>query len=601
MRPIHLVCLLFGLLGSAIFSAQAKVADGPWLDPANAEKYVFIGKDVWGVASGKMIAQGVAPFLYETSRPVANVSDRLWLPATEFGLAGMPGEGMLYSTTDDYARVHPTLNGEKYQSTGDFPGFWINADLRRAVWIEKGDFWRGTVDWAKGNVGDRQQVTKLGVFAGKAPVLWFGNLLFVNGGFDAAKPIVRIDLASGATEEIETYNVFNTASQSSYATAAMFAGLASPSACCLVNPTAQTIYTFDARSGKAGAIRNVLAGNAAVSSIPDVLNSGQAPAWLGDGEVVFVNAQSVVTKVNIEKQDMTVLFAPADRQHEHYAIKGALPGGKYMDIVVSTPGGQGEPPVFKERLLVDLASGKRTTTTLDADASNGKWLDDSYFVYSRKTGGLAKVGTWLYDRRTNESKRIAPAQLETTRMTLLRGGKEIWAVSSAGGVAVTRAKVDGSGSEELGASMMFPPLQFPAGPPVNLGLAPASAPVATAPTPPAAAPAPVAPLAVTPAKPAAPAAPTAPVTSEPAQVLYGLCWGEATGPSHTAYFSAPFEVHQMNQAGWMSAYQQDLQTKYQFAGRVRCTTAQSLELAKQRADFMRTQKWTVVETGWKFQ
>jgi hypothetical protein len=48
---------------------------------------------------------------------------------------------------------------------------------------------------------------------------------------------------------------------------------------------------------------------------------------------------------------------------------------------------------------------------LPEDADNGMWLDDSLFAFVRKTGGLAGVGTWLYDRKTNASKRIAPAQL----------------------------------------------------------------------------------------------------------------------------------------------------------------------------------------------
>jgi hypothetical protein len=260
-----------------------------------------------------------------------------------------------------------------------------------------------------------------------------------------------------------------------------------------------------------------------------------------------------------------------------------------------------EPPVFKERFLIDVASGQRIATTLDGDGNNGLWLDDAKFVFVRKTGGLAKVGTWLYDRHTNASVRIAPAQLETTRMRLLRGGKEIWAVSSAGGAVVTRAKVDGSGAEELGPSMMFPPLQFPEGPPVNLGLpsAPAPAPAAAkAPPAPPAAPTSTPPVVMVPMKSAMPSpAPLAPAAAP--QVLYGLCWGGTTGPSHTAYFSAPFEVHTMNQAGWTTAYRQYLRTKYDFAGNVRCATAQSLATAKQRVDAMRTQRWTVVETGWK--
>lgn len=467
VKSIAFVLLFFGVVAGA----TAAPADGPWLDPANADKYVFVGKDVWDVATGKIVAAGGAPLVYQDSRPVAGVTDRLWMHPTERGLPGLPAEGLLYSTTDIYANKHPTLDGKPYTSMGDFPGFWIASDLRRAVWIDKGDFWRGTVDWTKGLVVDRKQVTSVGVFNGKSPVLWYGHLLFVNGGFDPQKPIVRIDLKSGATEEMETQHVFNTTA-GTYADAAAAAGMVSPSARNLISITAETIYTFDASTGKAGTVHNVLFNNNAVSGTPILIDNGHPPHWLDDDTVIFVNPQAVVTKLDLHKQEMQVLFPAPPPQG--FRVYPPLPGGRYLDVRGAIPGGQGEPAVFKERFLIDLASGQKIPTSLPADADNGMWLDDSKFAYVRKTGGLSGVGTWVYDRHTNESKRIAPAQLETTRMTLLRGGREIWAVNTAGGVTLTRAKVDGSGSEDLGPSQMFAPMQFPVGPPVDLGLTSAS-------------------------------------------------------------------------------------------------------------------------------
>jgi hypothetical protein len=600
MRSIAVALLLSVAVASAW--AAAPTASGPWFDPANADQYVFVGKDVWDAATGKLIAAGAAPILYQVSLPVVGRSDRLWLRPSELGLPGMPAEGMLYSTTDLYQTTHPTLEGKPHPALAEFPGFWIASDLRRAVWIDKGDFWRGMVDWNKSTVVDRKQVTHVGVFTGKSPLLWCDELLYVNGGFDPAKPVVRVDLRSGATEELETYHVFNV-SQSTY-TAATIAGMVSPSACNLVNATAETVYTYDARTGKAGAIHNVLFNNTAVSSIPDLVDGNHPPVWLDDDAVVFVNAQAVVTKLDLRKQEMKVLLSGAASAPERFRVNNPLPGGRYLDIRGSNPPADSmSPEIFKERFLIDLMSGQKIPTTLLQDADNGMWLDDSKFAYVRKTGGLSGVGTWLYDRHTNTSIRIAPAQLETTRMTLLRGGKEIWAVNTAGGTTLIRAKVDGSGSEELGPSQMFAPAQFPSGPALDLGLssAPASPPP-VAPTP-AAAPVSAAPA---PPKPTAPAAATQPPAATPPPAPptpYAVCWGRQ-GPVHTVYFGAPFEVHAMNVAGWSAAYKQFLTDKYQFAGVIQCATSPSLAVSQQRAqqtmDTLRVH-WTVVATGWKFE
>ena len=579
-------------------ASAAEKPSGPWVDPANADRYAFVGHDVWDVATGKLIAAGAAPLVYTNSRPVAGRPDRLWMRATELGLPGMPGEGLLYSTTDLYQSVHPTLNGEKWSSMGDFPGFWIASDLRRAVWIEKGDVWRGKVDWTAGKVVDRKQVTHVGVFAGKSAALWTGETLYVNAGFDPAKPIVRIDLQSGATEEIETHHVFN-AVGGNYS-AQTQAAMASPSAFWLISLTPQTIYTFDARTGKAGAIPNPL-NDRSVSPTPELVLNDVPPVWLGDDAVVLVNPQSVVTKLDLAKQEAKVLFS-SGASPLRFHVFGVLPGGRYLDIKGEAPAGQMEPPIFKERFLLDLVSGQKIATSLTQDADGGLWLDASKLAYPRKTGGLSGVGTWLYDRNTNASIRISPTQLETTRMVLLRDGKEIWAVSSA--AVLFRAKVDGSGAEELGPSQMFAPLQFPTGTPVDLGLPPPPPAAAAAPAlaPPGAA---AAPTIVRPAQPATPPTPAAAAAPAPApQQLYAVCWGGQTGPDATAYFAAPFEVRTLNNAGWSAAFKAFLQDKYAFNGLVHCATAQSLATANQHIQQNQDQKrarWKIVETDWKFE
>jgi hypothetical protein len=607
MRSTSCALLLIGAFASAPFGALAGApsAGGPWLDPANADHYVFVGKDVWDAATGKLIAPGAAPILYQNSRAVVGATDRLWMPPTGLGLPGMPEEGMLYSTTDNYQRVHPTLDGKPWSNLGDFPGFWIASDLRRAVWIDKGDFWRGVVDWNKHRVVDPKQVTHVGVFTGKSPLLWSGELLFVNGGFDPKKPVVRIDLNSGATEEMETYHVFNVG-ESSYADATVAAGMVSPSACCLINPTAEPIYTYDVRTGKAGTIHNPLFDKPGATPVAGLVDNTHPPVWLDDETVVFVN--TLVAKLDLRKQEMQILFSfdsagdPGVSWSEH-----VLPGNRHLDIEGSThetgTGVSNNPkPIFKQRFLIDLVTGQKIPTTLDEQAHSGMWLNDSKFMYVRTTGGLSSVGTWLYDRHTNASVRIAPAQLEMTRARLLRNGAEVWAVNTARGTTLTRAKVDGSGSEELGPSQMFQPTQFPSGPPLDLGLTGPSSLSS------AAAAAPIAPVADTPVAPKPPASaavePTTTAVGSAAQTPYAFCWGGLSGPTQIAYFGVPFEASVRNVPAWSAAYKEFLRGKYKFAGVIHCGTLKSLAEAQQRIhqeqDAMRAH-WQIVETGWKYE
>src|SRR5258706_2073321 len=181
----------------------------PWLQAENADKYVFVGKSVWEIESGKMVSpQGVSP-VYGTARRIVGVNDKLFdIPISGPHPAGMITPGLI-EMLDGSAPEMPTLDRKRENDTGNGPGFWVHSDHRRVVWMQGGDYWRGEIDWATAKVVNRKQLTQLGVFNPMTkPLLWWEHLLFVYGNFDKAKPIVRINLASGEITELETFRAF---------------------------------------------------------------------------------------------------------------------------------------------------------------------------------------------------------------------------------------------------------------------------------------------------------------------------------------------------------------------------------------------------------
>jgi hypothetical protein len=83
--------------------------------------------------------------------------------------------------------------------------------------------------------------------------------------------------------------------------------------------------------------------------------------------------------------------------------------------------------------------------------------------------------------------------------------------------------------------------------------------------------------------------------------LYGIC--QAISDPHTAYFSAPFLVHDGNSSKWEQPFARFLQTQYKYSANVSCIRSGSLADAhaylKQLDDALRPTK-KIVDTGWEY-
>ena len=68
---------------------------------------------------------------------------------------------------------------------------------------------------------------------------------------DTFKPVVRIDLVTGTTDEMETYRAFEVNPNGR-----LLSSLVSPHGCRVVSVTSSVIYCYDVRTGKATLTRN---------------------------------------------------------------------------------------------------------------------------------------------------------------------------------------------------------------------------------------------------------------------------------------------------------------------------------------------------------
>jgi hypothetical protein len=449
---ISILILAFCLcLNRAAPAAEA----APWLQAETADKYVFVGKAVWEIESGKIVSPQGAPEVYGTARRIVGVNDKLFdIPVSGVHPAGMTTPSLI-EMLDGSSQQMPTLDGKAENDTGNGPAFWVNSDHRRVVWMQGGDYWRGEIDWATAKVVNRKQLTQLGVFNPMTkPLLWWGHLLFVHGNFDKAKPIVRINLASGEITELETYRAFVVQADGRL--------MVSPNACRVICVTPSVIYCYDVRTGRASMTRTKF------EDLPSTrgrqLFVGLPPIWTDEDTIYSLDGAGYLARIDLRNSRMDVLQEPPViiqlEERAYTKVEGLVPGSHLIDIARMSSGGKSTHAIPRERFLFDVTNTQRTALPFD-DSANGRWLDDSMFLYTKTQGGLSAVGTWLYDRTANSHKRLTGVSIDYDRMAVLKKQKQIWAVSQQAGTSLIRMNLDGSGSQNLGPCQLGMVRQMP--------------------------------------------------------------------------------------------------------------------------------------------
>jgi hypothetical protein len=387
--------LLQALAGDAI---AAEVEE--WMKPGNASKFLCVDNDVYSIETLQPVAKGVLAGL-RGARVIKDSPGVFYIGgSTEAsqvpGIVKIPGWRF---RPGDAANVKPLEKLPKQDIRGQ--SAYLASDLRRVAYIDKGDWWRGDIDWAAGDVVNRKQVTSVGQFSpNNQPVLgWFGNYLFVFGNFDEKKPVVRIDLVSGDLLEIPHSEVF-------HVRGTMHMGNVNPAGDRLIaaqRGDAKVIFAFDPYSAKEWTLPNIF--KSPNGSTGPGLAPGSQVNWLDDDTALAV-ADLLLVKIDLAAGKTSVIPLPEGSER---GVGTFLPGGQAVMVPGYPPGAPRERANYQMKVL-DLRSGK----TMDMPRESGVWLDDRRYLYAKNTGGITQLGTYLFDRTTQKSVRLSSALMAGT-------------------------------------------------------------------------------------------------------------------------------------------------------------------------------------------
>jgi len=367
----------------------------PWETAARASSFILAEGDLWDLDAGTKVFESWIPHLGEI-RTVRDAPGLFWKTAAEWGVALPVG-----ALTDwGMGTIRP--RGQEYAPAFVRDGSgWVAADGVRVVTLENGDFWRAEYDWSTGEMRHRRAVTSIGVFDGAKPLAWHGTQFYVERAGGGAKPVVRIDLASGDMVEMAKPHAF---------------GGAEPYNANRINGSPDGRYL--ARQHPEGMIflyDLVREEEFRMEGAHTATLYGQEQRvldwprmWASDR--VFLGAFGWYDVASRTRRLISSL-APArgfESMNSHVTV--VLPGGNFIDtVLVAVP----LPPLPKveERYRIDLRSGDLVRLP-DFDEfsvagnASAAWIDEIRYLFVRTQGGIAEVGVWLHDVRTPSPRRL---------------------------------------------------------------------------------------------------------------------------------------------------------------------------------------------------
>lgn len=383
----------------------------PWSNPEEAEHFVFIENEIWDLRSFQKVLTWPHDYKYSPSNPqlVRGVSDAL------VDIHRNVREGAIPSLW--------RLDGSEYRSsslwhdssTTNARSHWLAAefmpnDFRRAIYLNKGDIWRASVDWREGKLIDAQQVTKLGLLdPDKNKLLhWHGNTVWLWGEFDKDKPVVRVNLLTGAVTEMSSLGVFSPSDRTGRTQR-------NPSGDLLYRVADGMVYSYDVRNNSYSSFPNDRVHRRAHPALNDY-TEGKSWNWVSDRMLQGMSSDPGTPFLIDWSLGKITNLAPQLGPFTNCKFVEALPEGQYIDVAIEqTVGGRSIPADELARSLIEIATA--TVSALPVKLGTpSKWLSQTELLYVKQEGGLSQVGTWLYDRDTNQHTRITAKQITGTHI-----------------------------------------------------------------------------------------------------------------------------------------------------------------------------------------
>ena len=413
----------------------------PWRDPQDAANYVLIGSNIWNIATGE--SAGALTRWSGTPHLVANHLNLVLFHEKEKMTAGFTDSPPHLVSIGAEKAISPPIDNNASNRKAEA---CMASDYRRMVIFENGDIWRADFDWAKNDIVNKKRLTTNGLFSfgHTQALLWCGNTLYLDGRFSEEKPIVKVDLLTGAVDEIPTYDVFKR--QKYAADHYMFIN---PTGDFCFSPHGDVLNTYDAQSGKPGTVRNTVQGKQHGRPITiNVLTQGTKLAWI-DPNTILCGVESggvdeePLVRMNVRTGGSTTL----DQRPGLFKEVTLLPGDRFAEILFApfdVPGKK----VRAERYVIDVTNGAQTKVPYSPETLR-HWVDSEQCIYAKTSGGINEVGTWLFNRATSEVRKLCSTPCDSAFAKLLPEKGEVCFSATVNGQHLCRVKLNGENFIQL--------------------------------------------------------------------------------------------------------------------------------------------------------
>ncbi len=468
---------LVGLLTLSILWAWAEQGAGfspPWTSAQEASNYI-VGQSNERHEKGNLINVSTGQVAGEvTMKDFGNLSRRYYV------IDGAPGAFLDINITHeswsspletlrlsgrgfvDHGWVFSILPGHQpggyngpIKSGTVWAGYYIHENLRQTVWIKERDIWIGDIDWIGCDIVNQRQVTHVGQFeltqhGRNEPhlICWSGQNLFIEAGFDPQKPLVRVNLVDGSVQELDwlMYEGKSVADDV----------LIDPGERVAVHFRPENIRLIDLTSGK---VFKVSWGKVAEWGLnpyrPEdgplkekfLKSMAIRDAWISSSRYVVgftpMPDKSKIGAVVLDVERGELQVTPIPRlsvdgvKGEYYPLrKGQVLPGEKPGIILDSVEFRNT-KTKHGAVLIDLDSGQ--SWFAPASFSSFNFIDSYHLVYAVTDKGLSGNGTFLMDRRTKRSTKLAPftdfsrpKSVADGKVILLRRGREVYRVNEDG-------------------------------------------------------------------------------------------------------------------------------------------------------------------------
>jgi hypothetical protein len=264
------------------------------------------------------------------------------------------------------------------------------------------------VDWNAKKLIDKQQVTKLGLLSSEKTRMlhWYGNTAWLWGGFDKDKPVIRVNLRTGAVTEMSSLGVFSPSDRKERTQS-------SPNGDLLYRAADGMVYVYDIPKNSYKSFPNYRIHRVVQPAVND-FTQGKTWNWISDRQLQGMSSDPGKPNLIDWNLGKVVNLAPKSSPTTGYYFVDVLPGGKYIDVAEErSVRGRSIPADELPRSLIEIATAKTVALPINRGTPS-RWISDSELLYVKSEGGLSQVGTWIYDLTTDKHSRLMGQQLNLT-------------------------------------------------------------------------------------------------------------------------------------------------------------------------------------------